>query len=124
MLLPGVIASSASFGIVAASAVGIGFMVRFFVALANDGRNVRVGRRVRVEAAPFEADVCQRPARRRMAIDSGTHLAMGVLRITTVLSPTPVRSPRSEASQPSLVGGSMAAERPPHPASRRLYRVG
>ena len=124
MLLPGAVASSASVGILAVSVVGLGFMVRFFVALAVDERSMRVGRRAPVEGVPFEADICQRPAHGRIASDSGTHLAMGVLRITAALYPTRATSPRSGESQPSLVAGGMAAERQPHPASRRLYRLG
>jgi hypothetical protein len=53
MLLPGAVAGAASFCIVPATVVAIGFMVRFFVALAGDQRRMRSGPRVQVEAVPW-----------------------------------------------------------------------
>jgi hypothetical protein len=69
------VASPGIFVVLAACALGIGFMVRFLVAIARDKNQIRVGH-------PGRA----REVRSHAAVNPAGHLAMGVVRITTALA--------------------------------------
>ena len=102
MLQPNVIASYATFSIFAACILGAGFMVRFFIALASDKKKSQHGNR-------------------RKAIEPGTHLATGVLRIANVFAVTRHLGPVS--NQPYVVAKT-ARQREADSAGERAYRLG
>jgi|SRR6266851_8519174 len=78
MLPANTAASLATFTMVAACALGIGFMVRFFIALAGDGNKMRSGYRTRPKGVRSAADApCKELLRSETAVNPSGHLAMG-----------------------------------------------
>ena len=101
MLQPNIVASSAPVVMLAVCVLGIGFMVRFLIALAGEEERIRVVHEVRPGGVHYATDgACDLPRYRGAVVDPGAHIAMGVLRITTAL-----------ASKPRREGGRAPAER-------------
>ena len=69
------VASPGIFAVLAACVLGIGFMVRFLIAIARDENQIRVAHPVRARGVSSDA-----------AVNPAGHLAMGVVRITTALA--------------------------------------
>jgi len=102
MLQPSTVVGRGTFIMVALCALGMGFMIRFFIALARDGRKLRLGSR-------------QAPAAR---------LALGVFRITTALAANSVRVRRRGAMDGPHVVTIAARLRESDSTTERLYRLG
>jgi len=67
--------------------LGIGFMVRFFVALTLEGRNMHPTRLLHPQGVHSEADIaCVAAPSRRLTGNTAAYLAIGVVRITTALA--------------------------------------
>jgi len=102
MLQPSTVVGPGTFIMVALCALGMGFMVRFFIALARDGRKVRVGSG-------------QAPAAR---------LALGVFRITTALAANSGRERRRGGMDGPQVVTIAARLRERDSTTDQLYRLG
>jgi len=73
--------------ILSACVLGIGFMIRFFVALALEEKNTRPAYQLRPRGVNCEADIACAAAPSRMpAVSPAAYVAMGVVRITTALA--------------------------------------
>ncbi len=73
--------------VLSACVLGIGFMIRFFVALTLEEKNARPAYALRPRGVHSEADIACPPAPSRMpAIGPAAYVAMGVVRITTALA--------------------------------------
>src|SRR5690242_17581709 len=81
MLHTNTIASAGAFAMLAACILGIGFLVRFLIALVADRTSIPA--RVR-ETVHSSAEATSRGY--RAAVDHGPHVALGVLRLNTTLS--------------------------------------
>lgn|ERR1700690_83585 len=73
--------------ILSACVLGIGFMIRFFVALALEEKNTRAAYALRPRGVHCEADIaCAAAPSRLPAVSPAAYVAMGVVRITTALA--------------------------------------
>ncbi len=87
MLGPNTIANSAAISMLAACVLGIGFLIRFFIGLAGEGDKMRVAHPYTPgEGKPMADALYERRRHRVVEVNSGAHLALGVLRITTALN--------------------------------------
>ena len=122
MLPANTAASLATFTMVAACALGIGFMVRFFIALAGDGNKMRSGYRTRPKGVRSAPDApCKELLRSETAVNPSGHLAMGVLRISTALALNSSRGNQQVAvDRPHLVAFAARA-RPRESSTKRSY---
>jgi hypothetical protein len=69
-----------------ACVLGIGFMVRFFVALTREDRNMHPVRVVHTQGVPCDADIACVAAPSLRPTGNSAYLAIGVVRITTALA--------------------------------------
>jgi hypothetical protein len=122
MLQPNTVATPATFTMLVGCVLGIGFMVRFFIALASDGREARIGNKVRPKRVKWVADLgCEGRCDRAVRVSPAAHLAMGVVRITTALASNP-RNQYAAGDHPYLVT-SAARARQRDSAPERRYRL-
>jgi len=123
MLQPNIVASPATFTMLAVCVLGIGFMVRFFIALASEENKIRVVHRVRPRGVHCATDAACEPSRYKWAaVDSGAHIALGVLRITTALTSNPSRANRRTAAERSNIVMFAGPVRESDSATERRYR--
>jgi hypothetical protein len=89
--------------------LGIGFMILFFIALVGDGKRhgerLGVAHSLRPRAMHHAANTVYRTVGREEAVvETGAHISMGVLRITTALSSNPIReNDASATNRPHIV---------------------
>jgi len=122
MLQPNTVASPAAFTMLVVCVLAMGFMVRFFIALASDGREARTGNRIRPNRVKWVADLgCEGRWDREIALSPGAHLAMGVVRITTALASNS-RTQQAAGDHPYLVTSAARARQRDSAADRR-YRL-
>jgi hypothetical protein len=95
--------------------LAIGFMLCFFLALANDDHEVRTARRVVVHHA---GDALRR--HRGAVVEPWPHIALGVLRITNVLGASPRRGEERADAQVRFA----ERQRQPGSVNERVYRLG
>ena len=119
MLQPNTISSLATFAMLAACAVGIGFMACFFIALTGEQHKTHVVHRVRQSGKRL---VGYQPQQHRgPVIDPGAYIALGVLRITTALS----SNHNQEVVQPEANFVRFTGlHQKPESAGGRVYRLG
>jgi hypothetical protein len=123
MLQPNIVAGPATFIMLAVCVLGIGFMIRFFVALAREENRIRVVHQVRSRGVHYATDGASEPPRYRWAaVDSGAHIAMGVLRITTALASSSSREGRRAADRSNVVMFA-GSDRERDSATERRYRL-
>jgi len=104
VLQSNIVASLAIFTMLVVCALGIGFLVRFFIALASEENQIRVVHPIRYRGIHYATDGTGEPPRYRWsAVDSGAHIALGVLRITTALPSNPSRASRRSAPERSNI---------------------
>ena len=102
--------------------VGVGFMVRFLVALTRDGK-MHSEHTIRQGGLHYAEDASRLRARHRGAVaNSASHLAIGVVRITTALTWNSGR-PRETAGRLHAVTTRKVDREVEAPAERR-YRSG
>jgi hypothetical protein len=78
--------------VLSACLLGIGFMVRFFVALTVEGREMHSRHGLRLQGVHSQKDIaCAAAPSRKPTLNSAAWVAMGVVRITTALASTPAR---------------------------------
>jgi hypothetical protein len=113
MLLPNLVASAAPLVMLACCALGIGFMVRFFLALTSEGCKMRRKHPFLRRGVHYATDSAGELPRHRWApADSGAYMVMGVLRVTTALASN--RSPasrRTAGRSNAVVFAELARER-------------
>ena len=84
--------------------LGVVFMVRFLVALTRDGK-MHSEHAVRPGGLHYAADASRIRTRHRAAVaNSSSHLAIGVVRITTALTWNSGSGPRETAARPAACG--------------------
>ena len=102
--------------------LGVVFMVRFLVALTRDGK-MHSGHAVRPGGLHYAADA-SRTRRRAVLANSSSHLAIGVVRITTALTWNTGSKPRETAGDPLHAAAAGKAGREAGATSERRYRSG
>ena len=124
MLHANTIASSGAFAILVTCVLGIGFLVRFFVALVGEENTTRVVHQVRPGRVHDATDGTIEPPRHRWAAaDSGAHIALGVLRITTALTSNPSRAKRRATAEQSNIVMFAGPAQESDSATERRYRL-
>ncbi len=104
MLQANAVASATTFTLLAACVLGIGFMVRFFIALVGEENQTRIVHVVRPKGIHYAANRASEARYRRAAGEPGDHFVMGVLRITTALASSPKHEKgRAAADRPNIV---------------------
>ena len=81
MLHTNTFASPGAFAMLAACILGIGFLVRFLIALVDDGTSMKPSNRGKAYSLAEATSRCY-----TAAVDYGPHVALGVFRLTTALS--------------------------------------
>jgi hypothetical protein len=125
MLQPNMVSNPASYIMLAVCVLGIGFMVRFLIALASEENKTRVVHPFHTRGAHYAdaADAAFEPPRHRWAaVDSGAHIALGVLRITAALTSNPSRTNRPIAAERSNVVMFAGPAQESDSATERRYR--
>ena len=81
------VASPAIVSMLLGCVLGVGFMVRFLVALTLDGRKMRAEYTIRPGGLHYAGNIARTQTPYRDAVaNSAAHLAIGVVRITTALA--------------------------------------
>jgi hypothetical protein len=97
MLQPSV--SSPTLYMLVLCVVGVGFMIRFLIALAIDGRKIGGDYPVRLEEVHRPANVTRKERRASEgAFNPAAHLAMGVVRLASALTSKPSRRNKDTAT--------------------------
>ena len=113
--------ASASVLMLLGCVVGVGFMVRFLVAVTLDRKQAYFAHTVRPGGLHYAADASRH---RGTVANSASHLAIGVVRITTALTWNSGDGPReTAASQPHAATAGKAGREVGATAERR-YRSG
>jgi hypothetical protein len=99
------VASSATYTMLVVCVLGIGFMLRFLIALVRDGREIRVGHKVRLERVDRVADgACEEGRAEKLRSILQLTSSWGVLRITNALTSDSSReNKRPAAGRPHIV---------------------
>ena len=101
--------------------VGVAFMFHFLVALTLDRKQAYFEHTVRPGGLHYAADA----SRHRGAVaNSASHLAIGVVRITTALTWNTGSKPRETAGDPLHAAAAGKAGREAGATSERRYRSG
>ncbi len=104
--------------------LGVGFMIRFLVALTLDGK-MHSEHAVRPGGLHYAADASRIRARHRVAVaNSASHLAIGVVRITTALTWNSGSGPRETAVGRMHAATAGKAGREVNATTERRYRSG
>ena len=99
MLQSNIVSSPTIYTMLALCVLSVGFMIRFLIALAIDGKKRRVDYRVRLKGVRSLAEVtCEEPRSSEGAVNPATHLAMGVVRIASALNSKPSRESKGTAA--------------------------
>jgi hypothetical protein len=98
MIQSNAISSPTTYTMLSLCLLSVGFMVRFLIALAIDGKKIRVDYPVRLKGVRRPADLtCEELPSSGGAIIPAGHLAMGVVRLASALSSTPNRGSKGPA---------------------------
>ena len=120
MLQPNITANPATLAMLAACVLGIGFMLRFLVALTGEDNKIQVVRQVRSRSVHYATDSTSHLRQRGgIVADPAAYLAMGALRITTALASNSGRRGRTADRSNVLMFGGPAR----HSATERRYRL-
>ena len=104
--------------------VGVGFMIRFLVALTRDV-NMHSAHAIRPGGLHYAADASSMRTRHRAAVaNSASHLAIGVVRITTALTWNSGGGPRETAASQQHAATAGKAGREVGATAERRYRSG
>jgi len=129
MLQPNTLESPGASAMLAVCVLGVGFMVRFFIALVGDEHKAQAVHMVGTGEEGYSAKATYqslRPLRHRRAVaEPGTHIALGVLRITSALASDPGREEgRTLANRSHIMTFAAVPKREADSANERLYRLG
>jgi hypothetical protein len=104
MLQPNLVASTALLVMLAWCALGIGFMVRFFLALTGEAGKMRRKHQFLRRGVHYATDsASELPRHRWAAADCGVYMVMGVRRVTTALASNRSRASRRTAGRSNVV---------------------
>ena len=103
------VAGPGTFVILAACVLGIGFMLRFLIAIASDETRIQVAHPARAGKVGSEP-----------ALNPAGHLAMGVVRITTALASNAREHAHAAMEQPRFI--TFSAQSREHQSAGRRYR--
>jgi hypothetical protein len=92
MLQANTVSSPTIYTMLALCVLSVGFMIRFLIALAIDGKKIGVDHPVRCKDVTWKE-----PRSREKAANSTGHLAIGVVRLATVLTSKPNRGSKGSA---------------------------
>jgi len=99
MLQSNTVSSPTIYTMLALCVLSVGFMIRFLIALAIDGKKIRVDYPVRLKGVRCPADVtCEEPQSSEGPVNPPAHLAMGVVRLASALTSKPNRGSRGTAT--------------------------
>jgi|SRR6185369_5617039 hypothetical protein len=119
-----VTSASASVLMLMGCLLGVVFMVRFLVAVTRDGK-MHTGHAVRPGGLHYAADASRARTRRRAVLaNSSSHLAIGVVRITTALTGNSGSGSREAAAGGLHAAAAGKAGREAGATSERRYRSG
>jgi hypothetical protein len=105
-------------------ALGIGFLVRFLVALVGEENKMRIAHQVRPGGVHDATGGAFEPPRHKWAaVDSGAHIALGVLRITAALASNPSSAKRHTTAERSNIVIFAGPARESDSATERRYRL-
>jgi len=77
----------------------VGFMIRFLIALATDGKKIRVDYSVRPKGVRYWDDVtCEEPRSSHGAVNPAAHVFMGVVRLASALTSKPNHGSKGTAT--------------------------
>jgi hypothetical protein len=122
MLQPNTVASLETFTMLAVCILGMGFMVRFFIALTGENRKIQIVHTVRpkrVHSAPviaYEAPLLSGPE-----VIPASPLVMGVVRIANALASNPGENKQVAVDWPHPIAFGARA-RATKSAAERRYR--
>jgi hypothetical protein len=98
MIQSNAVSSPTAYAMLSLCVLSVGFMIRFLIALAIDGKKIRVDYPVRLKGVRRPADLpCEELPSSEGAIIPTAHLAMGVVRLASALSSTPNRGSKGSA---------------------------
>jgi hypothetical protein len=90
MLQSNAVSSPTIYTMLALCVLSVGFMIRFLIALAIDGKKIRVDYTVRSKGVRWAADAtCEEPQSSEGAVNPAAHVAMGVVRLASALASKP-----------------------------------
>jgi hypothetical protein len=99
MLQSNALSSLTIYAMLALCVLSVGFMIRFLIALAIDGKKIRVDYPVRLKGVRCPADVtCEEPRSSEGTVNPAAHLAMGVVRLASALTSKPNRGSEGTAT--------------------------
>ena len=99
MIQSNAVSSPTTYAMLSLCVLSVGFMIRFLIALAIDGKKIRVDYPVRLKGVRRPADLpCEELPSSEGAIIPTAHLAMGVVRLASALSSTPNRGSKGTAT--------------------------
>ena len=99
MIQSNAVSSPTAYAMLSLCVLSVGFMIRFLIALAIDGKKIRVDYPVRLKGVRRPADLpCEELPSSEGAIIPTAHLAMGVVRLASALSSTPNRGSKRTAT--------------------------
>jgi hypothetical protein len=93
MLQANTVSSPTIYTMLALCVLSVGFMIRFLIALVIDGTKIRVDYPVRCKDVTWDE-----PRSREEAANPAGHLAIGVVRLATVLTSKPNRGSKGTAT--------------------------
>ena len=99
MIQSNAVSSPTAYAMLSLCVLSVGFMIRFLIALAIDGKKIRVDYPVRLKGVRCRSDLtCEELPSSEGAIIPAAHLAMGVVRLASALSSTPNRGSKRTAT--------------------------
>ena len=98
MIQSNAVSSPTTYTMLSLCLLSVGFMIRFLIALAIDGKKIRVDYPVRLKGVRRPADLtCKELPSSEGAITPAAHLAMGVIRLASALGSTSNRGSKGSA---------------------------
>jgi hypothetical protein len=99
MLQANTVSSPTIYAMLALCVLSVGFMIRFLIALAIDGKKIHIDYPARLKGVRCPADVtCGEPRSSEGAVHPAAHLAMGVVRLASALTSKPSRGSKGTAA--------------------------
>jgi len=79
----------------------VGFMIRFLIALATDGKKIRVDYPIGLKGMRYWDDAtCEEPRSSHGAVNPAAHVFMGVVRLASALTSKPNHGSKGTAADP------------------------
>ena len=99
MLPSNAVSSATIYAVLPLCTLCVGFMIRFLIALATDGKKIRVDYSVRPKGVRYWDDVtCEEPRSSHGAINLAAHVSLGVARLASALTSKPNQGSKDTAA--------------------------